>query len=184
MQQPDEAAWVHAARSGDRVAFAALVDRYWDRIHRWLFALTGHAHFAEDLTQDVFLKAWLNLPDLRADSHFRAWLFRIARNMAVNARKGPRGVPSTPLPRLAMSRDTGPLTAVLEIEGQTLLQVALGRLPTVYRAAFLLWTHEELPYAELSAILDVSEVTARWRVCKAREFLLRELKPFLEDRSS
>src|SRR4051794_12058447 len=62
--QHEEGKWIALAREGDRGAFAALVELYWHRIHRWLFALTRHAHLAEDLTQDVFVKAWLALPRL------------------------------------------------------------------------------------------------------------------------
>jgi len=64
-----------------------------------------------------------------------------------------------------------------------MLQAACEKLPDKYRVAYLLWAQERLPFAELAEILGISEVNARWRVCQARQSLLRELAPFLEVRA-
>ncbi len=93
MSHPDEPQLIRRAREGDREAFADLAGCYWGRLHRWLAALTHNAHTAEDLTQDVFLKAWVKLRSFRARTHFRAWLFRIAGNCYLDSRRGPRGAP-------------------------------------------------------------------------------------------
>ena len=50
-----------AAQQGDRPAFAQLVERYWDRLYRWLYHLTRDRHTAEDLVQESFLKAFAGL---------------------------------------------------------------------------------------------------------------------------
>ncbi len=180
MTENREGEWVALTRGGDRAAFAALVELYWERIHRWLYALTGQAHLAEDLTQDVFVKAWIGLPKLQADDHFRPWLFRIARNLALDSSKGPRGNARQSMPESVPGREPEPLNTLLEQEAQQLLRAACDRLPKAYRGAFLLWTQEDLPYSEIAQVLAISEETARWRVCKARQFLLKELKPFLD----
>ena len=66
-----------------------LVERYWDRLYRWLYHLTHDRHAAEDVAQETFLKAFAKLGTFRAGSNFRAWLFRIAaRREAAN----PEGV--------------------------------------------------------------------------------------------
>ena len=54
--EPEEAEWIRAAQGGDQSAFAHLVERYWDRLYRWLYRLTRDRHAAEDLTQETFLK--------------------------------------------------------------------------------------------------------------------------------
>src|SRR5262249_40714408 len=81
-----EDAWIEQARAGDRAAFTALVDVYWGRIFRWLRGMTRCSHLAEDLTQDVFLKAWTALASFEPGTSFRAWLFRIAANRFVDTR--------------------------------------------------------------------------------------------------
>jgi len=167
------------AQAGDRQAFAALIDRYWPRIHRWLLGLTGRRHVAEDLTQEVFLKAWAALPTFQGDG-FRAWLFRIAHNRLIDSRRGPRGVAPQPLPPTALTREPGPVAAVLSAEGLTLVQDACARLPDRLRTAFLLRTQEELSFEEIATALGVTAETVRWRVFKARHLLMNELKSYLD----
>jgi RNA polymerase sigma-70 factor (ECF subfamily) len=80
----EEQVVILAAQKGDRQAFATLVERYWDRLYRWLYHLTHDQHTAEDLAQETFLKALTHRESFRAGSNFRAWLFRIAHNAWVN----------------------------------------------------------------------------------------------------
>ena len=57
----EEAEWIRAAQAGDKSAFARLIERYWERLYRWLYRMTRDRHAAEDLTQETFLKALLFL---------------------------------------------------------------------------------------------------------------------------
>src|SRR6516164_972129 len=57
----EEHVLIHAAQKGDRDAFAILVERYWDRLYRWLYHLCHHRHTAEDLAQEALLKAFAHL---------------------------------------------------------------------------------------------------------------------------
>ena len=82
--EPDEAALVRAAQA-DPAAFGALYQRYLGRVYGYLWARTGSAEDAGDLTQQVFLQALEALPRYRERGlPFAAWLFRIARNAAAN----------------------------------------------------------------------------------------------------
>jgi RNA polymerase sigma-70 factor (ECF subfamily) len=176
----EEQQWAGRARAGDRDAFALLVERYWNRVYRWLHGLTMRRHLAEDLTQDVFLRAWSALPQLRQDVCFRSWLFRIARNALTDSRRDPRSTPAQPLPETSADRQPGPEELVLAQESETLLRHACAELPLPLRAALLLWTQEDLPYAEIAQVLGITEETARWRVCRARQLLLRRLGSHLK----
>jgi RNA polymerase sigma-70 factor (ECF subfamily) len=179
-QHPDEQHWVRQAQAGDRDAFAALVEHNWPRLLRWLVGLTHNQHTAEELTQDVFLKAWTGLPDLQDVATFLPWLFRIARNCLISSRRGPRAAPVEPLPRETPAHEPGPEESALAGEGRGLLEAALGSMPASFRGAFLLWTQEDMPYADIARVLEVTEETARWRVCKARQFLLKQLESYLD----
>jgi RNA polymerase sigma-70 factor (ECF subfamily) len=172
--------YVRRARGGDRDAFARLIDIYWDRLRCWLYGLTGQRQAAEDLTQEAFLKAWTALPRLKVDRTFRSWLFRIARNCLLDARRGPRGQPTEPLNPDMQGKEPEPLTHLLQGEAVEKLRAALDRLPLTYRAAYLLWTQEELPYPEIARALHLSQEAARWRVCRARRLLLKEMRPYLD----
>src|SRR5262245_59252571 len=168
----DEPQLIGRAQEGDREAFAELADRYWGRIQRWLCGLTRNSHTADDLTQDVLLKAWARLRSFRAGTQFRAWLFRIASNRYLDSRRGPRGAPRRTLPETLAARGSDPVATLLGQETQTLVRVAVARLPVAYRAPFLLRVQEELSFQEIAEALDLTEVTARWRVFKARRLLL------------
>ncbi|GIW80679.1 MAG: RNA polymerase sigma factor [Gemmatales bacterium] len=179
---PDESKLVWEAQNGRQQAFAALAEAYWPKVYRWLFRLSDHPHLAEDLTQEAFLKAWSALPTLAEGSRFRSWLFAIARNCFLQAKR--RGRDEEKLPETIASPIASPEGAALEEETRLLLESACRRLPEHYRAAFLLWTYEDMSYHEIAEVLGTTEVTARWRVCKARRFLLSELKPYLEQHVS
>jgi RNA polymerase sigma-70 factor, ECF subfamily len=167
------------AQKGDRLAFAELVERYWDRLYRWLYHLTRNQHTAEDLAQETFLKALAHLDTFRPGSNFRAWLFRIAHNSFVNqARRAARG--REPFPDNLAANGEGPLDQVLNREAMEQLAHAVGRLPTEFRAAFLLRAEQGMSFREVASVLGLTEETARWRVFKARQKLLQVLAPHLE----
>jgi RNA polymerase sigma-70 factor (ECF subfamily) len=179
VQPGEEQLLIASAQKGDRQAFAVLIERYWDRLYRWLFHLTHHRQTAEDLAQEAFLKAFANLARFRADSNFHAWLFRIAYNSFVNQWRGEIRARQA-FPQHLRAPERGPVDQLLSRETLQLLARAVGRLPADYRAAFLLRVEEGLSFHEIGAVLNIKEETARWRVFKARQKLMRVLAPELD----
>jgi RNA polymerase sigma-70 factor (ECF subfamily) len=175
----EEADWIRAAQSGDRSAFARLVDRYWDRLYRWLYHLTRDRHTAEDLTQETFLKSLAALRSFRPGSNFRAWVFRIGHNNFVNQKRASRRT-KHPLPEDAAGAESaGPVHTVEDREALELVQKAVTELPSDFRAALMLRVEEGLSFREVAKVLGTTEETARWRVFKARQKLLKVLSPDL-----
>jgi RNA polymerase sigma-70 factor (ECF subfamily) len=168
-----------AAQKGDRAAFAELAGVYYDRLHRWLYHLTRDQHTAEDLTQETLLKAFAALARFKPGTNFRAWLFRIAYNSFVNQRRS-LARQREGLPEDLPDDDGGPVEQVIHRETQALLARAVKRLPADFRGAFLLRVEEGLSFRQIASILNLTEETARWRVFKARQQLLRALTPPLE----
>lgn len=168
---------VRAAQAGQRPAQAGLVERYWDRLHRWLYHLTRDAHAAEDLTQDTFLKAFANLKRFRAGTNFAAWLFRIAHNNFANHYRA-RGRQREALREDLADRNGGPVEEALSREALRELSRALQQVPTEFRAALLLRAEEGLSFRQIAEVLNLTEETARWRVFKARQKLLKALEPY------
>lgn len=174
----EEPELIRDAQKGDRAAFAILVERYWDRLYRWLYHLTRDAHAAEDLVQETFLKAFAALARFQAGTNFRAWLFRIGHNNFVNLHRS-RSQNRQQLPPDLPVRDEGPVELTLSREAMQHLADAVAKLPTEFRAAFLLRIDEGLSFKQMAAVLDTTEETARWRVFKARQKLLQAIAPEL-----
>lgn len=175
----DESDWIEAARAGDRRAFARLFEAYWDRLHRWLYHLTRDRHQAEDLAQETFVKALAALDSFRPGSNFRAWLFRIGHNNFVNLKRSERRTKHQ-LPEDAAAPPTvSQIDAAADKEALNAVAQAVGELPVEFRAALLLHTQEGLSYREVAKILKTTEETARWRVFKARQKLMKILAPEL-----
>jgi RNA polymerase sigma-70 factor (ECF subfamily) len=167
------------AQKGDRQAFAGLVERYWDRLYRWLYHLTHDRHAAEDLTQEAFLKALAHLDKFKVGSNFRAWLFRIAHNTFLNQVRNNNRT-RLPVPEDLPADGEGPVEQVLNREALQLLARTVGKLPAEFRAAFLLRVEEEMSFRQIADVLGLTEETARWRVFKARQKLLQTLAPQLD----
>jgi RNA polymerase sigma-70 factor, ECF subfamily len=176
----EEADWIRAAQAGDRSAFARLIERYWDRLFRWLYHLTRDRHTAEDLTQETFLKALAAIRSFRPGSNFRAWIFRIGHNNFVNQKRSERRTKHQ-LPEDAASPEQVGLVEATTEHRETLQAVgrAVSDLPSDFRAALLLRVNEGLSFREVARILKTTEETARWRVFKARQKLMRVLSPEL-----
>jgi RNA polymerase sigma-70 factor (ECF subfamily) len=172
----EEERLIRAAQRGDRAAFAALVEAYWERLYRWLFHMTRDRHAAEDLTQETFLKAFAGLHRFRAGTNFAAWVFRIAHNAWANQRRA-ESRRREPLPEDLAARECGPPEEAEGREALRDLARAVGRLPTEFRAALLLRAEQGLSFREIAEVLDLTEETARWRVFKARQKLLSLLTP-------
>ena len=175
----DEHVLVSQAQKGDRQAFAALVEQYWDGLYRWLYHVTHHRQTAEDLAQEAFLKALAGLGSFQAGSNFRAWLFRIAYNSFLNQRRGETRARQLFPDTVATLRE-GPPEQVMSRENLQVLTRAVGRLPPDFRAAFLLRVEEGLSFREIAGALQTTEETARWRVFKARQKLMEILAPQLD----
>jgi RNA polymerase sigma-70 factor (ECF subfamily) len=172
-----ESQCVQQAQAGDHQAFATLVECYWPRIYHWLCKMTHNSHAAEDLTQDVFLKAWSGIGSFKGPGGFKTWVFRIASNSLIDIWRAARSETPRPLPESLSSREPGPVAMAVGQESQVLLQEVCDRLPVKLSAALLLRTQEHFSFAEIATILDINEQTVRWRICKARQLLLEELKP-------
>jgi len=175
----EEADWIRDAQAGDRAAFARLIERYWDRLYRWLYHLTRDRHTAEDLTQETFLKALGAVSSFRPGSNFRAWVFRIGHNNFVNQKRANRRTKhqlpdDAAAPEMGVAEATAEHREVLEVVGR-----AVADLPSDFRSALMLRVEEGLSFREVAKILGTTEETARWRVFKARQKLMKVLSPEL-----
>jgi len=183
--QGDEAL-ARRAGEGDESAFETLVARFHGRVYRLARRLTGSDGDAQDVMQDTFLQVYRGLGSFRGESKLSTWLFRIATNAALMHRRRRERRPAESLEEYAPRFDDEgrhqlgeaelslPARADELLDRRRLVEHALegiDRLPDLYRTAFVLRDLEEMPTAEVAAVLGCEPAAVRQRVHRARLLL-------------
>lgn len=168
----DEQAEIRRSLQGDHEAFESLVRRYQRMIYALTYRMSGSAADAEDLTQDVFIRAHQELAGFRAEAKFSSWLYRIAINQCLNWRK--RVARREQVHNDWQAENATPAAPPGAVA--QLVTEALQQLPPKQRAAVVLTTYDGLNHAEAARVLGCSETTVSWRVFAARAKLKRLLK--------
>lgn len=172
----DNATLALAAREGDCEAFMQLVRAHQARVRALAYGLLGDRALAEDVAQEVFLRAWRGLRGFRGDASFSTWLYTIARRTALEYARRPvlQTIPLEQAPPLVDRRDTDP---VLRWD----LERALQALHADRREAFLLVAVLGLSYQEAGGIAGCPPGTVASRVFRARAQLSAALRLAEED---
>ena len=166
---------VQRARDGDAEAFGSLYDRYQREILRYLTHRLRDQDLAEDLTQQVFLKAWQAVPRYQQRGvPFKAWLYRMAHNQMIDHFRARR--PTTALEGIDVPE--APIAEQRLIRQELLdhLQGALDRLTEDHRQVLVLRFLMEQSAAEIGVIMDRKEVTVRGLQFRALRALRAEIE--------
>ena len=151
------------------LTFQDLYASYAADVYRFAFWLAGDSSEAEDITSETFIRAWVNNHTIRTET-LKAYLFTIARNIYLESK---RNMPTQiSLDDFYPDPCPGPEQLVesqLEIRD---VQRFLQTLPEVDRAAFIMRVQQELPYAEIARILDLSLSAAKVKVHRVRKRLI------------
>ncbi len=161
--------------NGERDAFAVLVDRYKDRVFTLVLGIVKERPVAEEVAQDVFVKAFTSLKKFRKESGFSTWLYRIAYNTAVSQTRKKKIWHRTfdEEMELAGSRDEELEKEVAETEKnrQELLQQALAELPAEDKLILMLYYFEEKPVEEISSATGLSISNVKVKLFRIRKRL-------------
>ncbi len=154
----------------ETVEFGRLYEQYAGDVLRFATYLTGSRAEAEDITSETFVRAWVQSGSIRVGT-LKAYLFMIARNLHVDAKRRERR-------RASLVRDPpdpapGPGEQSEMRSELRALFGALQQLPEIDRAALLMRTLDDLPYENIAAALGLSTVAARVKVHRARMALNR-----------
>lgn len=169
---------VERARSGDLASFEELVERYRDLIVRVATRIVGPTE-AEDVTQDVFLRAFHRLGQFRGQAPFRAWLLRIAHNSALTAHQRKRDE-LEPVGEVVADEvaDPGRRPAEeLEVsERRDRLALKLREVQPTHRAVLVLRDLEGLSYEEIAEVTESPVGSVKGRLFRARRELIEILR--------
>jgi RNA polymerase sigma-70 factor (ECF subfamily) len=152
-----------------------LVEEHYASLYRYAYRLSGSGADAEDLTQDTFCKAQLNLSQLRDPSRAKPWLFRILRNTYLHRIRDRKQHPSVPLDEVGDLAE--PLPEALPNIDPEQLQQALSELPEVYRTPIILYYFEDFGYRDIAEQMELPIGTVMSRLARAKAHLRCRLLP-------
>jgi RNA polymerase sigma-70 factor, ECF subfamily len=170
------------ARTGDSVAFSALVKRTQGEMWRFVAKMTDSTR-ADDVTQDVYLRIWRALPSFSGESSARTWMYSVARHViADHVRLTTRrrrvllrfGMEQSSLSPLEADVTAQPY-AVADLSSSTALEEFIRALSFDYRTAFVMTQLLGFSYAEAANMCEVPIGTIRSRVARARDALISAL---------
>ena len=178
---PNEGALILASVKGDGKAFEALYVRYMKAIYRYIFFRVGDENQAEDLTEEVFVRAWEALPKYQHRKHpFSSWLYRIARNLIIDYYRMKKPVPlSNGLMRSYPSSAESLDHVVNRKHEAKLLVKAVQKLTEVEQEIVLLRFVEGLSHEEIAEMVGKSQTACRvtlHRALKSLRSTLAELE--------
>jgi RNA polymerase sigma-70 factor (ECF subfamily) len=181
-----------SVRDDEPGAFEELVERFQHRLVAIMHHLIGSADEAEDLAQEVFLRVYRSRKKYRARAKFSTWLFTIANNLALNARRsrqrkrvvlldvhdsGPLG----PRPAEHLVHDPGkqPAQRMVQQELAARVQQALAGLNERQRMAVVLNKFEDMSYEEIAEVMNLSTKAVKSLLSRARSNLRQALKDYV-----
>lgn len=190
-QAINEPQFLRDLRRGHRETFAELVDATSQQIFRLAIKMLGDPQDAEDVLQETYLKAFRSLPTFEGRSSLTTWLYRIAVNeslMMIRKRHPQVSIDDT----RAESEDAEPMEIVdwcclpehvlVSAEARRFLDQSIMRLSPALRAVFILRDVEELSIRETADTLDLTEMTVKTRLLRARLKLRNDLSHYFGEK--
>lgn len=168
------------AKCGDSEAFELLVVRYRSHVINFIFHMYGDENLAEDVAQTAFVQAWQHLSSFEPRAPFRSWLFRIAKNAALDYLR--REKPVINIDEIVYLSGAEKMDILVEDRERTKnIQEAVMELPEASRMVLVLKEYEGLRYQEIAESLEIPLGTVMSRLSYARKKLAGKLSVYLEE---
>lgn len=165
-------------RNGSRQAVERLVERYYDEIYVFVYRQTGHKEDAMDLTQSVFLAVLRALPSYDPKkASFRTWLYRIAANKVIDARRRFRPA-TTPLEEIELPVQEDFVSQIHDRELLKQIEDYVSGLPAYHQAVFRLRLYGEQSFSEIAAALGQSETAVKSQYYRLLGRIREEFAPY------
>lgn len=185
---------VERARAGDADAFGELYQLTSRRIYQYIRQMVPTPEDAEDLMQEVYLRAWGGLKGLHSNEAFWVWLHRIARNAVLDSKKRKR-LNTVSLESAYTDDEDGesepievadwsesPEQVVLSEAAQEAVRQAVRSLPENHREVVTMYYLEDMEISQIAQVLDVPKNTVLSRLARAREALRRKLDYLVDEK--
>jgi RNA polymerase sigma-70 factor (ECF subfamily) len=181
-----DASLVDRARAGDFTAFEALFERHRTLVFRFAYQMVGRSDDAEDMTQEVFVRAFQNLSRYRDQARFTTWLLKIASNLAADRARsqGRRAVLEQQqvgegLRWMTEARHEDPVESLENERMVQAVKAAMASLSPAHREVLYLRDVAELEYKDVAEALGCTTGGAKLRALRARKALRSRVSAIL-----
>lgn len=172
----EDAEIIRQVLAGHHEQYADLVQRYQEPLIHFLRRMLGSEEDVFDCAQDAFLAAYRNLNRYSEEHPFRAWLYAIARNKALDLLRKRRREVSLILDENIVDHQPRPEEVWLSKEQASMLSGALSELPEHYAQTLYLRFHQELSYEEIALVLQVPVSRVKTYLHRGKEKLRQHLE--------
>ncbi len=179
---------VRNARNGDFSAFEVLFERHRALVYRFVYQMAPRRDDAEDIVQEVFVRAFQNLHRYRDEAKFTTWLLRIATNLGTDRARMFRRRQSLEqkeaagaLTWMTVGHTEDPIENLQREQLKSILRRAIGALPDHHRNVIMMRDIEEMEYPDMADLLGCTVGGAKLRVLRARRALRDRVAPLLEE---
>lgn len=170
---------IHRIQQGDIQAFERIVDEYKNKIFALAYGYTRDQHMAQDLSQEIFIKVYQNIPSFQGQSSFSTWLYRVGKNCCIDwIRKNRRRMENTILEdgeREYVDDGQNPEEDAILNERKEMLYRAIQKLPEKYRTPLMLFHFQDLTYEEIGKVLKIPTKTVATQLYRGKRMLRDEL---------
>jgi RNA polymerase sigma-70 factor, ECF subfamily len=168
----DIAACIKRAQNGDKNAYGELYKQYYVRIYRYCRINMYNQPIADDVCQEVFIRAWKALPrfSLKDGGTFQAFLFRIARNLIIDLSRKKKEISIEQVEKI--SKDDNLIEGIARKEDIEKVRKALAKLSDIDRQIIILRYFEDMSHSEVAKVINIREGALRVRTIR----LLKKLK--------
>ncbi|EDM77034.1 RNA polymerase ECF-type sigma factor [Plesiocystis pacifica SIR-1] len=172
----DEELVTLAGSGRDKSAFAELVRRHQGKVRGLLLRLSADPTLADDLAQEVFLRAYRGLVGFEGRSRFSTWLYRIAYNVFLNHRTRSKELAALPTGFESQAAAPEGELSPSRFDMRRDLAAAIAGLPERYRAVVTLYYLEDVSYPEIAEVLDLPLGTVKTHLHRAKKLLRERLR--------
>jgi RNA polymerase sigma-70 factor (ECF subfamily) len=192
VEDMDDHQLLAATGAGDEMAFLEITRRYRNQITNYVYRMLDDYDRAVDLTQETFVRVWVNAGRYQATYNFSTYIYKIAHNLAISELRQRKRRRTIQLPTFFSDKDNEEVEIEIEDRKQPLAEDvmigderrravsrAIASLPEKYRAALVLCDIEEKSYDEISEVLGLPVGTVKSRINRARNLLKEKLRDYL-----
>ncbi len=184
----DDSYYISSILAGNITDFSILVDKYRDMVYTLAYRIVGNSEDAEELAQDVFIKAYRSLKDFRGKSKFSTWLYSIAYNSSISKVRKKKlesiSFDNHEVARYDIIDDGYEEYYNFDKVPVKLLKQALDEINPVDKAILTLYYQEDKPVKEISKVTGLTDSNVKVRLHRSRQKLFQKLQLLFKDELS